>query len=322
MNEGRMSELPPGYALRRPESSDAEAIVALIVSCDIADVGRADSTPEDLVADWALPRFDRSRDAWIVVAPDRAVVGYAWEWDRVAHVDIQADLFVRPELRGKGIEEVLLRILESRGREHAAAAPSGNGTDIGVFTKPEGLLTEILGARGYSCVRTFLRMTIDLTSGYPPPRIPDGIKIRPFRLDSDEQSLHHVIASSFADHFRFAPEAHEEWVSRRVGHPEFDPDLWLIAEEGGEVVGGVLAYQFGDLGWIRELGVLAKGRGRGVGKALLLSTFQAFGSRGQHLVSLGVDAENASGATRLYESVGMHVEQRHDLYQLPLRPER
>jgi len=317
-----MNELPPGYLLRRPEPVDAPGIVALLVACDIADYGRPDSTLEDLQADWAHPRFDRSRDTWMVVAPDRAIVGYAWAWDRVPHIDVQSDLYVLPDHRGKGIEQVLLDLLEGRGREHAAAAPPQAGVHLAMFAKLGSTLAALLESRGYSHVRTYLRMTIDLKAGFPAPGAPEGIEIRPFRRGIDERAVHSAIEESFADHFRFAAEPHDEWVSRREGHADFDPDLWFVAWEGVEAVGAVLPYAFGDLGWVRELGVRARWRGRGIGKALLLETFRVFETRRLDRVSLGVDAENASGATRLYVGVGMREEERHDLYHLAIRGAR
>ena len=314
-----MNELPAGYLLRRPEEKDAEAIVALLVACDIADSGYPDSTLEDLQADWTHPRFDRSRDTWTVTGPDRSIVGYAWAWARVPHVDVQADVHVSPDHRGKGIEFVLLDLLEGRGREHAVGAPAEATPNIAVFAKAGSSLAAILEARAYARVRTYLRMTIDLKGESPAVPAPEGIEIRPFRMGVDEQAVHASIEESFAEHFRFAPEPHDEWVSRRTGHPEFNPDLWFVAWEGQEAVGSALSYTFGDLGWVRELGVRARWRGRGIGKALLLEAFRALHSRGWKRVSLGVDAENASGATRLYEGVGMFEEERHELYHLALR---
>jgi mycothiol synthase len=314
-----MSELAPGYLLRRPELTDAPGILALLIACDIADYGHPDSTLEDLQADWALPRFDRSRDSWTVTEPDGAIAGYAWAWDRVSHVDVQGDVYVLPDHCGKGIEQVLLDLLEGRGREHAAAAPAGAEAHLAIFAKPACGLAALLESRGYALIRTFLRMTIDLKAGYPAAGAPAGIEIRCFRRGVDERAVQAVVEESFADHFRFAAEPHDEWVSRRLGHPEFDPDLWFVAWEGEEVVAAVLSYAFGNLGWVRELGVRTRWRGRGIGKALLLETFHAFEHRRLDRVSLGVDAENASGATRLYLGVGMFEEQRHDLYQLALR---
>jgi ribosomal protein S18 acetylase RimI-like enzyme len=50
-------------------------------------------------------------------------------------------------------------------------------------------------------------------------------------------------------------------------------------------------------------------RGRGYGRALLQHSFREFRRRGYTRAALGVDADNATGATQLYESVGMHAEQ-------------
>ncbi len=311
-----MIELPPGYLLRRPLKTDAEAIAALMIACDIADSGEPDTSVEDLMDDWALPRFDLTRDAWLVIAHDRALIGYAWLWDRKPHVDFQGDVHVLPGHRGRSLEAVLLRLLEERASEHRTAAPPGERVRLNVFAQQGSVLSGYLEGGGYARIRTFLRMTINLKNGYPEPSLSPGVEIRPFRLGIDEVVVHEVIGEAFADHFRFVPEPHDEWVARRTGHAEFDPDLWLVAWEGERAAGAVLPYQFGDLSWIRELGVRTAWRGRGIGKALLLESFRAFERRGKERVSLGVDAENVSGATRLYENVGMSVEQRHDLYQL------
>jgi ribosomal protein S18 acetylase RimI-like enzyme len=59
-------------------------------------------------------------------------------------------------------------------------------------------------------------------------------------------------------------------------------------------------------------------RGRGLGRALLLHTFAEFQRRGMNRISLGVDAENPTGATRLYESVGMIVEAEQVVFEKAL----
>jgi len=55
------------------------------------------------------------------------------------------------------------------------------------------------------------------------------------------------------------------------------------------------------------LGVRERWRRRGLGLALLHRVFGEFYSRGERKVGLGVDAQNPTGATRLYERAGMHV---------------
>ena len=315
-------ELPSGYLLRRPLDQDAEGVLALMIACDLVMLGEPDSTIDDVKAEWRLPRFDKGRDAWIVTDAPGEIVGYAWVWDRVPHQDLQADLRVHPARRGLGIEEVLLRLLEERGREHFDPAFPERDLTIALFTESKENLPAILHARGYRSVRTFHRMCIDLAGPLPRTAIPDGIEIRPFRRAEDERAMHRAIEEAFEGHFRFAPEPHEDWVSRRITQSGFDPGLWLIAWDGAEAAGGVLPYVFGDLGWVRELGVRPAWRGRGIGKALLLEAFRALEGTGRHRISLGVDSANATGATRLYEDVGMRVELRNDLYQKSIRPPR
>ena len=49
-------------------------------------------------------------------------------------------------------------------------------------------------------------------------------------------------------------------------------------------------------------------RGRGIAKALLAHAFADFVRRGYVDAALGVDSESPTGATRLYEAMGMSVD--------------
>ena len=312
-----MTELPPGYLLRRPRDEDARALVDLMVAIDVDEMGAPDTELEDLEAEWAMPRFDKSKDAWTITAPDGSFAGYGWAWDRVPHVDLQADVHVHPSHRGLGLEQALLERIEERAREHETRVPAGERVTVAVFAMAGTALAGALEARRYDRTRTFFRMTIDLDRGYPAPASPVGIEIRPFRPGEDDRGVHATIEEAFAHHFRFAPESHDDWKARRMDHPSFDPSLWLVAWDGDAIAAAILSFQFGDLSWVRELGVREAWRGRGIGKALLVESFRIFEDRGSKRVSLGVDAENATGATALYEKVGMLVEHRHELYQRP-----
>jgi len=93
-----------------------------------------------------------------------------------------------------------------------------------------------------------------------------------------------------------------------------------VGWDGDEIAGAVVAYDFGDIGWIQGLGVRTPWRGRGVGLALLTRALAALREHGRRTVCLGVDAENETGATRLYERAGMHVTLRWTLYRRRLGP--
>ena len=56
----------------------------------------------------------------------------------------------------------------------------------------------------------------------------------------------------------------------------------------------------------------------GIGRALLLAAFTTLRDRGQSVVRLYVDAQNVTGAVRVYEAAGMHVSRRFDVLEKPL----
>jgi ribosomal protein S18 acetylase RimI-like enzyme len=63
------------------------------------------------------------------------------------------------------------------------------------------------------------------------------------------------------------------------------------------------------------LGVIKPWRGRGIATALLHRAFAEIATRDRTEVKLGVDALNPHGAVALYESVGMTVERRMDIFE-------
>ena len=77
---------------------------------------------------------------------------------------------------------------------------------------------------------------------------------------------------------------------------------------------GSLNYRSPDEGTVGMIGVRRPWRRLGLGRALLLHSFDAFRSAGLLVAKLGVDSENADRAVALYESVGMSVTRRNTLY--------
>ncbi len=59
------------------------------------------------------------------------------------------------------------------------------------------------------------------------------------------------------------------------------------------------------MGWIATVAVRPDWRKRGLGLAMLYESFRRFRDLGETIVGLGVDAQNPTGATRLYERAGM-----------------
>jgi ribosomal protein S18 acetylase RimI-like enzyme len=71
-------------------------------------------------------------------------------------------------------------------------------------------------------------------------------------------------------------------------------------------------------GYVGAIGVQRAWRGKGLGRALLVRTFAEFYARGVSRVTLGVDAQSPTGATKLYEGVGMTTENAAVVYEKAL----
>jgi ribosomal protein S18 acetylase RimI-like enzyme len=100
----------------------------------------------------------------------------------------------------------------------------------------------------------------------------------------------------------------------------FDPSLWFLAMDGGEIVGMALARIISGEGWVDVVGVRRPWRSRGLGLAMLRHAFAEYHWRGVEKVGLSVDAGSVTGAPRLYSRAGMHVASEYVVYQKELRP--
>ena len=87
-------------------------------------------------------------------------------------------------------------------------------------------------------------------------------------------------------------------------------------------MGAAISGYGGEVGWIRDLAVRRRWRGRGLCRALLLTAFAEFHRRGTRTVALNGDAASRTGATHLYEAAGMTAVQEYALYQKELRRTR
>lgn len=173
----------------------------------------------------------------------------------------------------------------------------------------------LFAAHGYREVRRFWEMTVELDGPPPPPSLPDGLRIETVDV-SAARAFHEALEEAFRDHWEHAPRAFEEWWAEKQASPGFDPTLWFVVRDGDEVAAAVRnELNRNGGGWVAALGVRSRWRGRGLGMALLLQSFGEFHRRGCARAGLGVDAENPTGATRLYERAGMHVDMEQVIYE-------
>lgn len=287
--------LPAGYSLRRPAPDDAQAVATVITE--------ADDRAQEITADdvrWEWHRLDVDNDVWVIDSGG-AVVAAAGLLKRA--VDrVESEGYVDPGHRGRGLGSALLTLIEKRAQELAPGARLRNGALLS-----NEAAVALLEQRGYQPVRHFYRMTIDLREPPPEPRWPAGLEPRPFDREHAE-AFHDASQEAFAEEWGHTPRTFEEFLRDRVEAPGASLDLWLGVWDGEEIAATMICdARRNEHGWIGSIGVRKRWRRRGLGLALLHQAFGEFWRRGERRIGLGVDAENPTGATRLYERAGMHV---------------
>jgi ribosomal protein S18 acetylase RimI-like enzyme len=286
--------------MRPPTPADAEACAALVIKGDVADLGEADYTLEDLRAEWAASDFDLARDAAVLEDDAGRLVGHAaFRRSKVVAV-------IDPEREGEGFGTALLDWCEAHSR--AAGYPKyeqaiGEGNVRG---------RELLLSRGYERVRSYWRMD------RPVDDHPEGPALRPPALPADADRLFTVSEAAFSRNADYEPSTPARFAEHHLGAHDLDLALCRVAERDGEIAGLALVCRWPDgIAYIDLLAVDPPVWGRGIGTALLHGVFAAAAAAGLRRVQLGVASDNA-GATRLYERAGMRVRFRVDAYERPV----
>ena len=307
------------FHVRPPMMRDLEVVHRLLEVCDVAEYGVPDFTLEDLRTLWQGPTFNLATDAWIVVAPGDRLVGYADVQHR-QHVRIYTLVYVLPEFAGLGIEEYLLQLAEDWAQRQVSLAKPGVRVTLNSWTSNQNDSAQQSFERaGFKEVRRHWRMEIEMQEVPFASEWPDQVTVRTFKPGQDDRAVFAAIDEAFLDHWGHMEGDYEEWKHWTIEREKFDPSLWFLAFDGGEIAGASLCtYQMDD-GWVDTLAVRRPWRRKGLGIALLLHSFGEFYRRGKYKVGLGVDSQNLTGATRLYERAGMHVARIYISYEKELR---
>jgi mycothiol synthase len=314
---------PEGYRARPAVRGDLAAVAALLSAYDVADFGRPDFDPTHLEERWGSDRVDLATQTLVIEAPGPTLAAYGEVTEEEPNQVMEALGRVHPAHWGRGLGSFLVRALEDLARSRLRAAAVGHAEGglrtRQVVTSTDGPAHRLVESAGYRPVRHFWHMQIALASRPPASEPSPHVRLRGFEPDADAPAVHRVVEESFREHWGFVPLAFEAWRRSFLAQPGFDPGLWFVAEADGRVVGVLLGRDFGGRGWVDIVGVLPAYRGRGIGLALLGRGFEAFAERGFPDVTLNVDAQNETGATRLYERAGMRVRRQWDLYDKPMR---
>jgi GNAT superfamily N-acetyltransferase len=281
--------------LTLPTPADAAAVAELVLALEVSLYGKSAFSQADLEDEWS--GLDIERDARVVRDGDR-VVGYGVVRERGERWRVEG--YVHPDALGRGIGSLIATALEED-----AARGGARRVQNGVL-EADSAARELLEALGYTAVRVFREMRIELDGPPPAPEWPDGLHVVPFDPERDAREFHAANEEAFADAWGHTPRDFESWSKVAFESERFDPTLWCVVRAGDEIAAGTICT--GDTyggGFVHDLFTRRPWRKRGVGAALLADAFGRFWERGERSVGLGVDAASETGAFRLYERAGM-----------------
>ena len=317
-----------GLRWRSPTPADIPAWLQLLEAAEAVDhVGELPDADELLLEfepDWADPE----RNALFGFDGEQAVA-FVWVQcnpNTTTAYRVQLGGEVHPGWRRVGVGTFLLDWLEARGRQLRTELGGDLPANLEVRVDQHQIdRARLLERRGFVPTRHWIQMGRDLTdTPPPPPPLETGLVLEPYRQELDE-ALRIVHNGAFADHWGFQPRTCEEWRRWYIGH-NFRGDLSRVVRDGEQIVGYCLAETYpqdAELkgyteAWVGVLGTRPEWRRRGIAGALLGDALRTFAAAGFDRAALGVDAENASGALRVYERSGFTVNKRSVTYTKPL----
>jgi mycothiol synthase len=139
----------------------------------------------------------------------------------------------------------------------------------------------------------------------PAAQVPEGVRLRPFRVGRDEAEWLRVNRAAFATH----PEQ-GRWtaadLAARVQEKWFDPDGLLVAEDESGLLGFHWTKVENGIGEVYVLGVDPRAQGTGLGRTLTLAGLAHLAAHGIQQVDLYADESNVK-AVKLYRSQGFDI---------------
>jgi mycothiol synthase len=324
---------PDGVVFRAlRDDADFEAMAAIRRATAAADHEEVTADAEELAQRLRIEGVD-AHDVVLVAEVDGTLIGWAYGVDRGESTDVDHVLVhtghVHPDHRRRGIGRALLAgaqaLLRAGLTDAAGASDQGTQFESHIATSAVGTMA-LLEGDGYRAARWAFGMLRPNLDEIPEAELPPGIEVRPTTRATALQ-VQHAFDEAMLDHPGWT-QLDDEHLLEAQDHPLFGQmDVWQVAWEGDEVVGGVLGWI--DEGLNEELGIrrgFTEGiftrrpwRGRGVAGALIVRNLRLLAERGMTEASLSVDVDNPSGALRLYEKFGFREHHREALMRKPVQ---
>jgi mycothiol synthase len=297
--------------ISRTYAGDADliAIVKLMDECEAVDQLEDTLSIDELRLELAYPQRIPERDLRLWFGPNDALIAIAL----MEAPDNVLSFKIHPSARMAG--EVESQII-AWGEEYIGIAVQERNVSAEVYSwihDADTARQRLMEYHGFTVRRHWLCLACSLDNMLPEPHLPQGFTLRTV-TESDAETWVELYNDSFVDHWDYHPwtiEMFRYWLT----DPEYLSSLNLIAVDPD---GTFSAFCWSDIssaentrsgrneGWISLLGTRRGYRKIGLGRALLLAGMQRLQHEGVITAKLNVDAENLTGASRLYTAVGFH----------------
>ena len=323
----------PGLVFRRFRGeSDYPPMVAVIEASVEADRIERVETVESIARNYAhLTNSDPYRDM-IFAEVGGDVVGYArgWWWEEPGGTRLYGSVgFLKPDWRRKGIGRTMLRWVEDRLRDVAGDHPTDIPRFFQTFTDLSATgFVALFEEAGYTPVRFMHDMVRPSLDDIPDFPLPEGVEVRPVRPEH-YRAIWDADIDAFRGNWGFVEPDEQDYLRWQEDRTIFQPDLWQVAWDAatGEVAGQVKAYinhkenekYQRQRGYTEFISVTRPWRRHGLARALIARSLRLQKERGMTDSALGVDSENESGASRVYEDCGFRVVKRSAIFRKRLQ---
>jgi ribosomal protein S18 acetylase RimI-like enzyme len=255
-----------------------------------------------------------------LVELDGTVVAYGRaSWGELADGGAQVEcvLNIRPDARGRGVEELLADHAIRRARELNGdpAVTRGRTVNLVVFVSGrDDVQRAVLAHLGFRIAGHGAQLIRPDFAGIPDLPLPEGLEVRP--IDPADRAMHRRVweasARAFANSFG-EEKPTEAKYDEFLNDPSFAPHLWQVAFDGDRIAGQILNY-LGEvesdgsrIGWTEGISVQPEHRRRGLARALLARSIRIIRDAGATCAGLGVDLRNPNHAADLYQSMGYRI---------------
>ena len=324
MSPHSAADAAPTFNLRPLRAPDDFPHLAAVLNSSAAADGLDWAETAESIANFLNNPYpcDPDRDVVVAeVAGEIAGYGRAWWRDMEDGVTVYiSSNFVAPAGRGLGVRRAMLHFTEARLRQIAAEHPPERPKLYQLFTDLNVAdLVELLTAEGYAPVRYAYKMVRPNLDDIPDFPLPAGLEVRPVRPEQIRAILEADV-DAFRGLWGFSEPTEADYQAYISDPDRFQPEMWQIAWDAtsNAIAGQVKAFinraeneQYNRRrGYTEDICVAHPYRRRGLARALIVRSLRQQRAMGMTEAALGVDADNETGALRVYLDCGFRVVRR------------